>query len=106
MKYNVDSIKVSETKEVDISEYIPSATEPVKIKIKHLTTKKRNEVIALMMKGQELSSPDIRAGIALVIAAMIAHGTSIIDRAELIDRGYEQIDKRFSAIGAKIERIN
>ena len=58
------------------------------------------------LKGQELSSPDIRAGIALVIAAMIAHGTSIIDRAELIDRGYEQIDKRFSAIGAKIERIN
>jgi len=56
MKYNVDSIKMSETKEVDISEYIPSATEPVKIKIKHLTTKKRNEVIALMMKGQELST--------------------------------------------------
>jgi len=56
MKYDIDNIKMSETKEVDISEYIPSATEPVKIKIKHLTTKKRNEVIALMMKGQELST--------------------------------------------------
>ncbi len=58
------------------------------------------------LKGQELSSPDIRAGIALVIAAMLAQGESIIDRAELIDRGYEQIDKRLSAIGAKIERLD
>jgi UDP-N-acetylglucosamine 1-carboxyvinyltransferase len=57
------------------------------------------------LRGQELSSPDIRAGIALVIAALSAKGTSIIDRAELIDRGYENITERLQKLGASIERL-
>jgi UDP-N-acetylglucosamine 1-carboxyvinyltransferase len=57
------------------------------------------------LRGQELSSPDIRAGIALVIAALTANGTSIIDRAELIDRGYENITTRLQNLGASIERV-
>ena len=57
------------------------------------------------LRGQELSSPDIRAGIALVIAALTANGTSIIDRAELIDRGYENITTRLQNLGATIERL-
>ena len=57
------------------------------------------------LKGQELSSPDIRAGIALLIAALSAQGQSVIDRIELIDRGYEQIDQRLNSVGGKIERI-
>jgi UDP-N-acetylglucosamine 1-carboxyvinyltransferase len=56
------------------------------------------------LKGQRLSSPDIRAGVALVIAAISARGTSHIDNAELIDRGYENIVKRLNNIGAKITR--
>ena len=58
------------------------------------------------LRGQRLSSPDIRAGIALMIAAMCARGTSRIDNAELIDRGYEDIAVRLNSIGAKIERVN
>ena len=53
-----------------------------------------------------MSSPDIRAGIALLIAAMAANGTSIIENIEQIDRGYQEIDKRLNAIGAKITRIS
>lgn len=49
-------------------------------------------------------SPDIRAGIAMLIAAMSAEGTSIIHNIDQIDRGYQQIDKRLNALGAKIER--
>jgi UDP-N-acetylglucosamine 1-carboxyvinyltransferase len=56
------------------------------------------------LRGQRLSSPDIRAGIALVIAALAAKGTSTIGNAELIDRGYENIVERLSALGARIER--
>jgi UDP-N-acetylglucosamine 1-carboxyvinyltransferase len=52
-----------------------------------------------------MSSPDIRAGIALLIAAMSANGTSIISNIEQIDRGYENIEARLNALGAKIERI-
>jgi UDP-N-acetylglucosamine 1-carboxyvinyltransferase len=52
-----------------------------------------------------MTSPDIRAGIALLIAAMSAPGTSIIHNIEQIDRGYEAIDVRLNAIGACIERI-
>jgi len=58
------------------------------------------------LKGQVLSSPDIRAGIALVIAALTADGTSIIDHVEIIHRGYEKIENRFRQIGADIQRIN
>lgn len=57
------------------------------------------------LKGQVLSSPDIRAGIALVIAALAAQGTSIIDNVEIIDRGYENIENQLKQIGADIQRI-
>jgi UDP-N-acetylglucosamine 1-carboxyvinyltransferase len=57
------------------------------------------------LRGQELSSPDIRAGIALVIAALTAKGKSIIDRVELVDRGYMDIDKRLTNVGASIKRM-
>ena len=53
-----------------------------------------------------MSSPDIRAGIALLIAAMSADGTSTINNIEQIDRGYEDIDGRLNALGAKIKRVN
>ena len=52
-----------------------------------------------------MSSPDIRAGIALLIAAMSAEGTSIIENIDQIDRGYQDIDIRLNALGAKIERV-
>jgi UDP-N-acetylglucosamine 1-carboxyvinyltransferase len=52
-----------------------------------------------------MSSPDIRAGVALLIAALSADGTSIIDNIDQIDRGYQYIDKRLKAIHADIERI-
>jgi UDP-N-acetylglucosamine 1-carboxyvinyltransferase len=53
-----------------------------------------------------MSSPDIRAGVALLIAALSAKGTSKIFNIEQIDRGYEQIDLRLQAIGAEIKRID
>jgi UDP-N-acetylglucosamine 1-carboxyvinyltransferase len=52
-----------------------------------------------------MASPDIRAGIALLIAAMSAKGVSVIENIEQIDRGYQNIDGRLNALGAKIERI-
>ena len=52
-----------------------------------------------------MSSPDIRAGIALLIAALSANGTSVIQNVEQIDRGYENIVKRLNQLGAEIERI-
>lgn len=55
--------------------------------------------------GTKMESPDLRAGIALVIAALIAEGKSVIENIEQIDRGYENIDERLRALGAKIERI-
>jgi len=58
------------------------------------------------LKATTMTSPDIRAGIALLIAALSAKGTSTIHNIEQIDRGYEAIDKRLNAIGAKITRIN
>lgn len=60
----------------------------------------------LCLRAAEMSSPDIRAGIALLIAAMSAKGTSRIHNIEQIDRGYQSIDRRLNALGAKIERIN
>ncbi len=57
------------------------------------------------LHSSRMSSPDIRAGIALLIAAMSAQGTSVISNIEQIDRGYENIEERLNAIGAKIERI-
>jgi len=58
------------------------------------------------LKATKMSSPDIRAGISLLIAALSAKGTSIINNIEQIDRGYENIEARLKSIGAKIERIN
>jgi UDP-N-acetylglucosamine 1-carboxyvinyltransferase len=57
------------------------------------------------LRGREFVSPDIRAGIALVMAALIATGQSEIDRIELIDRGYERVDERLRMLGADIERV-
>jgi UDP-N-acetylglucosamine 1-carboxyvinyltransferase len=59
----------------------------------------------LTLRAQRMSSPDIRAGIALLIAAMSANGTSTISNIEQIDRGYENIEGRLRALGAHIERI-
>ena len=56
------------------------------------------------LKGSRMSSPDIRAGIAMLIAAMSAEGTSRISNIEQIDRGYENIEGRLNALGAKISR--
>ena len=58
----------------------------------------------ITLRGGRMSSPDIRAGIALLIAAMSANGTSRIDNIEQIDRGYEDIEARLNALGAKITR--
>ena len=57
------------------------------------------------LRASRMSSPDIRAGIALLIAAMSANGISVISNIEQIDRGYENIEKRLNALGAKIERV-
>ena len=57
------------------------------------------------LKATTMSSPDIRAGISLLIAALSAKGTSIIHNIDQIDRGYENIDERLRSLGAKIERI-
>ena len=59
----------------------------------------------LQLRGGRMSSPDIRAGIALLIAAMSAKGPSRIDNIEQIDRGYEHIETRLNALGAEITRI-
>jgi len=53
-----------------------------------------------------MTSPDIRAGISLLIAALSAKGTSTIHNIEQIDRGYERIDERLRSIGAKIIRVD
>lgn len=58
------------------------------------------------LKATTMTSPDIRAGISLLIAALSAKGTSTIHNIEQIDRGYENIDERLRAIGAKITRID
>lgn len=57
------------------------------------------------LRGTTMTSPDIRAGISLLIAAMSAEGTSIIHNIDQIDRGYEKIDVRLNSLGANIKRI-
>ncbi|MFI3305124.1 MAG: UDP-N-acetylglucosamine 1-carboxyvinyltransferase [Rikenellaceae bacterium] len=57
------------------------------------------------LRATKMSSPDIRAGVALLIAAMSAEGVSTIQNIEQIDRGYKEIEKRLNALGAKITRI-
>ena len=53
-----------------------------------------------------MTSPDIRAGVALLIAAMSADGVSTIQNIDQIDRGYKDIDRRLNALGAKITRVD
>ena len=60
----------------------------------------------MQLRGAKMSSPDIRAGIALLIAALSANGVSMISNIEQIDRGYENIEGRLTALGAVIKRIN
>jgi UDP-N-acetylglucosamine 1-carboxyvinyltransferase len=58
-----------------------------------------------LLKGIHMTSPDIRAGVALLIAALSAEGKSMIHNIEQIDRGYERIDERLNALGASIKRV-
>ncbi len=60
----------------------------------------------IQLRATTMSSPDIRAGVALLIAAMSADGRSIIQNVEQIDRGYQNIDTRLNALGAEIRRID
>ena len=57
------------------------------------------------LRAISMTSPDIRAGISLLIAALSAKGTSTIQNIEQIDRGYERIDERLRALGANIVRV-
>lgn len=57
------------------------------------------------LRATKMTSPDIRAGIALLIAALSAQGVSVIDNIDQIDRGYERIDDKLNAIGAEIRRL-
>jgi UDP-N-acetylglucosamine 1-carboxyvinyltransferase len=59
----------------------------------------------IKLRGTTMSSPDIRAGVALLIAALSAEGKSVIHNIEQIDRGYQNIDKRLNALGADIKRV-
>ena len=58
------------------------------------------------LRGISMTSPDIRAGVSLLIAALSADGESTIHNVEQIDRGYQNIDTRLKALGAKIERVD
>ncbi|PLX13488.1 MAG: UDP-N-acetylglucosamine 1-carboxyvinyltransferase [Marinilabiliales bacterium] len=60
----------------------------------------------IQLRATDMTSPDIRAGVALLIAALSADGTSTIHNIDQIDRGYQNIDERLNAIGADIKRIN
>jgi len=57
------------------------------------------------LRGITMSSPDIRAGVSLLIAALSAEGKSVIQNIEQIDRGYQYIDKRLRDLGADITRV-
>jgi len=59
----------------------------------------------IRLRATNMTSPDIRAGVALLIAALAAEGTSTISNIEQIDRGYEKIDERLKLLGASIERF-
>jgi UDP-N-acetylglucosamine 1-carboxyvinyltransferase len=58
------------------------------------------------LRGIPMTSPDIRAGVALLIAALSAEGKSTIQNIEQIDRGYQNIDERLNSLGARITRIS
>jgi UDP-N-acetylglucosamine 1-carboxyvinyltransferase len=61
---------------------------------------------SVQLRGIEMTSPDIRAGVSLLIAALSAKGTSVIHNIEQIERGYQNIEERLTAIGAKIKRVD
>jgi UDP-N-acetylglucosamine 1-carboxyvinyltransferase len=56
------------------------------------------------LRADEIASPDIRAGMALILAALCAEGTSVVQNIGQIDRGYERLEERLQAIGAQIRR--
>ena len=58
------------------------------------------------LRGGNVESPDIRAGMAILLAALCAKGESVIDNVGQIERGYERIDERLRALGARIERVD
>ena len=58
------------------------------------------------LKGQALDTPDLRAGMALIVASLAAEGESIIDKVELVERGYEKIEQKLITLGAKIKRVH
>ena len=58
------------------------------------------------LHGERVESPDIRAGMSLLLAALCARGTSVISGIRQIDRGYERIEEKLRAIGAQIERVS
>jgi UDP-N-acetylglucosamine 1-carboxyvinyltransferase len=58
------------------------------------------------LHGEKMESPDIRAGMAMLLAALAAQGDSVIHNIGQIERGYERIDERLRALGAQIERID
>ena len=57
------------------------------------------------LHGQNLASPDIRAGMALVIAALCADGESVIHNIHQVERGYEALHERLTSLGANVERV-
>ena len=59
-----------------------------------------------LLKGRELDGPDIRAGLAYILAAIVAKGRSVINNVHYIDRGYERIEERLKTVGVDIERIS
>ncbi|MFN2189487.1 MAG: UDP-N-acetylglucosamine 1-carboxyvinyltransferase, partial [Candidatus Promineifilaceae bacterium] len=61
---------------------------------------------SLFANPQGVTSPDIRAGMAMVLAALCARGTSTIHNIQQIDRGYERIDRKLAALGAKVTRVS
>lgn len=73
--------------------------------IKKISSHKITIVGPTSLKGKNLKSPDLRAGLALVVAALCAKGKTTIENIELIDRGYESLEKKLQIIGARIKRI-
>ncbi|MES2087504.1 MAG: UDP-N-acetylglucosamine 1-carboxyvinyltransferase [Patescibacteria group bacterium] len=59
-----------------------------------------------ILKGRELDGPDIRAGLAYILAAIVAKGRSVINNVHYVDRGYERIEERLKAVGVDIERVS
>ena len=94
------TLRFIENADGSVSVALPTSSD-IEVRIREETGENVSFTIATTM-----TSPDIRAGVSLLIAALSAKGTSIIHNIEQIDRGYENIDDRLRAIGAKIERID